>query len=697
LNEACAMHNNLDLFDQFPVATEPAPDAPHPMEYLVAQLNAWAHEYYVLDQPSVPDAEYDRLYQELLRLEAANPASILPDSPTQRVGGAPLKGFEQVMHRAPMLSLNNAFEDQDVQAFDRRVKELAELPETSQIDYAIDPKFDGLAISIVYEHGVYTQAVTRGDGALGEDVTANVKTIRNLPLRLTGPQIPERLEVRGEILMYKKDFERLNQKQAEQGLKVFANPRNAAAGTIRQLDPRIAAQRPLRFFCYGAVLDRHEQQTLKTHSVLMAWLKNLGLPVSEYSRNTQGLQGLLDFYQDIQTKRHSLPFEIDGVVYKVDAFGLQEQLGFVSKAPRFAIAHKFPPEEVLSILEDIEVQVGRTGALTPVAKLKPVRVGGVLVSSATLHNVDEIERKGLQIGDQVLVRRAGDVIPEVLPFEGNQRPSSSVAFVMPTQCPICASLVLKEEGEAVHRCTGGLVCKAQLTQSIIHFAHRKAIDIEGLGEKMVEVLVEKGLVKTPADLFRLQFEQLIGLERMGEKSVNNLLTSIQRSKETTLARFLFALGIRHVGEATARDLANHFAGIEALMVATEEQLLAVNDVGPVVAQSIHHFFAQAMNVQVVRELLDQHVHWPSIERAESNQQDHPFFGKTFVLTGTLSEYSRDQAAALVMERGGKVSGSVSKKTDFVLAGESAGSKLEKAMALGVAVLSEQEFKTLLGR
>jgi DNA ligase (NAD+) len=691
------MHNNLDLFEQFPAATEPVSESPDQLEQLVVQLNAWAYEYYVLDQPSVPDAEYDRLYQELLSLEAENPTWIRPDSPTQRVGDAPLKGFDQVAHRAPMLSLNNAFEDQDVQSFDRRVKELAELPETSQIDYAIDPKFDGLAISIVYVNGEYAQAVTRGDGSVGEDVTANVKTIRNLPIKLTGNQIPERLEVRGEILMYKKDFERLNQKQAEQGLKVFANPRNAAAGTIRQLDPRVAAQRPLRFFCYGAVLDRQEQQTLKTHSALMTWLKSLGLPVCEYSQTTQGLQGLLNFYQDIQAKRHSLPFEIDGVVYKVDVFNLQEQLGFVSKAPRFAIAHKFPPEEVLSTLLDIEVQVGRTGALTPVAKLAPVRVGGVLVSSATLHNIDEIERKGLRSGDQVLVRRAGDVIPEVLPFAGNQRPASSTAFVMPTQCPICASLVVKEEGEAVHRCTGGLVCKAQLTQSIIHFAHRKAIDIEGLGEKMVEVLVEKGLVKTPADLFRLQFDQLIGLERMGEKSVNNLLSSIQSSKKTTLARFLFALGIRHVGEATARDLAAHFANIDALMVATEEQLLEVNDVGPVVAQSIYNFFAQTANVQVVRELLEQNVHWPSVERLASNHQDHPFFGKTFVLTGTLSEYSRDQAAALVMERGGKVSGSVSKKTDFLLAGESAGSKLEKAMALGVAVLSEQEFKTLLGR
>lgn len=690
------MHNNLDLFDQTDT-NHAKPEGRLQLSQIVAQLNAWAHQYYVLDQPSVPDSEYDQLYQKLLSLEAENPTWIHPDSPTQRVGGAPLQGFEQVKHRAPMLSLNNAFEDQDVQSFDRRVKELAELPEEAQVNYTIDPKFDGLAISIVYLDGVYSQAVTRGDGTTGEDVTGNVKTIRNLPLRLSGPNIPARLEVRGEILMYKKDFERLNQKQAEQGLKVFANPRNAAAGTIRQLDPRVAAQRPLRFFCYGAVLERQQQQVLQTHSALMTWLKNLGLPVSEYTQTTLGLQGLLTFYRDIQSKRHSLPFEIDGVVYKVDAFSMQEQLGFVSKAPRFAIAHKFPPEEVLSILENIEVQVGRTGALTPVAKLKPVRVGGVLVSSATLHNTDEIQRKGLQIGDQVLVRRAGDVIPEVLPFEGNVRPASSTAFVMPNQCPICASLVLKEEGEVVHRCTGGLVCQAQLTQSIIHFAHRKAIDIEGLGEKMVEVLVEKSLVKTPADLFCLKFDQLIGLERMGKKSVDNLLGSIEASKKTTLARFLFALGIRHVGEATARDLANHFADIEAVMKASEEQLLEVNDIGPVVAQSIHHFFAQAPNVDVVHDLLVQGVHWSTIERSESKHQDHPFFGKTFVLTGTLSEYSRDQAAALVMERGGKVSGSVSKKTDFVLAGESAGSKLEKAIALGVQVLNEEKFNQLLGK
>ncbi|HEX4843756.1 MAG TPA: NAD-dependent DNA ligase LigA [Limnobacter sp.] len=684
--------SNLDLFDQ---PASPQPDDEQRVASLIATLNRWEHAYYVLDAPEVPDSEYDKLYQELLRIEQSNPNLVRMDSPTQRVGGKPVDGFAQVPHRFPMLSLGNAFEDEDVIAFDRRVKELAELPSDAVVGYAIDPKFDGLAISIHYRNGVFHQAVTRGDGSVGEDVSANVKTIRSLPMRLTGTNPPEHLEVRGEIFMTKADFAAMNQRQAEQGLKVFANPRNAAAGTVRQLDPRIAAARPLRFFCYGAALERADLLRLKTHSNLMAWLQGLGLPVSTLSKSASGAAGLLEYYQHIGAARQSLPFEIDGVVYKVNSFELQDRLGYVAKAPRFAIAHKFPPDEVLSRLLAIDVQVGRTGSLTPVAKLEPVRVGGVVVSSATLHNMDEIERKDLRVGDQVLVRRAGDVIPEVLPFAGNQRLSSSAMFEMPSHCPVCNSVVRKEEGEAVHRCTGGLVCRAQLTQAIIHFAHRRAMDIEGLGTKLVEALVEKHWVKTPADLYRLQFQQLLALERMGEKSASNLMEALEKSKHTTLGRFLFALGIRHVGEATARDLGQHFGGVEPLMQASETELLEVNDVGPVVAQSIRQFFDEPANRQVVMDLISLGVQWQGTPVLADASSDHPFFGKTFVLTGTLGNYSRDQAAELIIARGGKVSGSVSKKTDYVLAGESAGSKLDKAQSLGVQILDEATFVGML--
>ncbi|WP_370263100.1 NAD-dependent DNA ligase LigA [Limnobacter sp.] len=683
---------NLDLFDQ---PAEPSDQARAKVDQLINLLVRWEHAYYVLDAPEVPDSEYDKVYRELQHLEREHPELIRSDSPTQRVGGQPVEGFAQVAHRVPMLSLGNAFEEQDVLAFDRRVKELAELPADAQIDYAIDPKFDGLAISIHYHHGIFHQAVTRGDGTVGEDVSANVKTIRGLPLKLVGDSPPKHLEVRGEIFMTKSDFAVMNARQAEQGLKVFANPRNAAAGTIRQLDPRVAASRPLRLYCYGAALERAELQQLKTQSALMAWLKTLGLPVSTLSQRATGAQGLLAYYRDIGNKRSQLPFEIDGVVYKVDSFDLQDRLGFVAKAPRFAIAHKFPPDEVLTRLQAIEVQVGRTGSITPVAKLEPVRVGGVMVSSATLHNLDEIERKDLRVGDQVLVRRAGDVIPEVLPFQGNQRLASSQPFAMPTHCPVCNSLVRKEEGEAVHRCTGGLVCRAQLTQAIIHFAHRRAMDIEGLGSKLVEVLVEKEWVKTPADLYRLSKEQLMSLERMGEKSASNLIDALERSRQTTLGRFLFALGIRHVGETTARDLGQHFGDVNRLMDATEEQLLEVRDVGPVVAQSIRQFFDEPANRDVVLQLLQLGIQWPQTSQVVSTDDTHPFYGKTFVLTGTLSAYSRDDAAALIVARGGKVTGSVSKKTDFVLAGEAAGSKLDKAQELGVQVLDEATFNSML--
>lgn len=617
---------NLDLFDSAKGEEDTEGSAAQLMRRLISLLNQWEYAYYVLDNPEVPDSEYDRVYRELQDLEARHLALIQNDSPTQRVGGKPAEGFDQVKHRVPMLSLGNAFEDNDVVAFDRRVKELADLPADANIDYSVDPKFDGLAISIHYRNGVFQQAITRGDGTVGEDVSANVKTIRSLPLKLKGSTVPEHLEVRGEIFMYKRDFAQMNERQAELGLKIFANPRNAAAGTIRQLDPKIAASRPLRFFCYGAALEREQLRELKSQSAMMKWLGNMGLPISSLSQTAQGAHGLLAFYRQVGESRSALPFEIDGVVYKVDSFDLQDQLGFVAKAPRFAVAHKFPPDEVLSRLLNIEVQVGRTGSITPVAKLEPVKVGGVVVSSATLHNLDEIQRKDLRVGDQVLVRRAGDVIPEVLPFPGNVRSTNSIAFEMPTHCPICNSLVRQEEGEAAYRCTGGLVCKAQLTQSIIHFAHRRAIDIEGLGSKLVEVLVEKEWVKTPADLFRLKFEDLIQLERMGEKSANNLLDSIQKAKQTTFGRFLFALGIRHVGEATARDLAQYFGDVQKLMCASVDQLLEVNDVGPVVAQSIRQFFDEPANQQVVNELLDLEVTWPQAHATEV-PSDHPFLEK----------------------------------------------------------------------
>lgn len=682
---------NLNLFDE----AEPVTPLSR-VRFLVDQLNQWAHAYYVLDNPLVPDSEYDKLYLELTQLEEKYPDLQLPDSPSKRVGGAPLDHFEQVTHRVPMLSLGNAFESEDVHAFERRIRDLGDLPTDMQIEYAVDPKFDGLAISIQYEKGVMTRAITRGDGSTGEEVTANVKTIRNLPLKLLSDSAPDFLEVRGEILMYREDFSRMNQRQAEAGLKVFANPRNASAGTIRQLDPRIAASRPLRFFCYGAVIDRDLQKKLKTHSALMEWLAQLGLPVSALGQKVSGASGLLAYYQKIGDQRKSLPFEIDGVVYKVNSFDLQDQLGFVARAPRFAIAHKFPPDEVLTRLLNIEVQVGRTGSITPVAKLEPVKVGGVTVSSATLHNLDEIQRKDLRVGDQVIVRRAGDVIPEVLPFEGNLRTHASLAFQMPTVCPVCASQLMKEEDGAVLRCTGGFSCRAQLTQSIIHFASRKAMDIEGLGDKIVETLVDKGLISNPSDLYHLQFDQLVQLDRMGEKSVTNLIESIEKSKNATFARFIYGLGIRQVGEATARDLAQHFKTIEALLSANENELLEVNDIGPVVAKSILDFFADARNLAVIHALIAAGVRWKTEAPEAALDENHPFFGKSFVLTGTLEKLSRDEASALIVSRGGKVIGSVSKKTDFLLAGAAAGSKLQKAQDLGVKILSELEFETLLG-
>jgi DNA ligase (NAD+) len=646
------------------------------------------YRYYVLDDPTVPDAEYDRLFHELGRLEARYPALVTPDSPTQRVGAAPLSEFAEVTHRVPMLSLANAFSDGDVENFDRRCREGLGIEE---IEYACEPKFDGLAITLSYENGVFVRGATRGDGSVGEDVTANLKTIRAIPLKL--PVEVPLLEVRGEVFMSKKDFAALNRRQGERGEKVFVNSRNASAGSLRQLDPRLTAERPLTFFAY-AVGAAEGADLPATHAELMDRFAGWRFPVTKERRVVRGVSGLFDFYRAMAEKRAALPFEIDGVVYKVNRRDWQDRLGFVSRAPRFAVAHKFPAEEATTVLLDIEVQVGRTGAITPVARLKPVFVGGTTVSNATLHNEDEIRRKDLKIGDTVVVRRAGDVIPEVAAVIYAKRPADAREFVMPAQCPVCGSAVVRLEGEAAARCTGGLYCPAQRKQALLHFAQRRAMDVEGLGDRLVEQLVDQSLVRTPADIYRLGLAALAGLERMAEKSASNLLAAIDKTKRTTLARFLFGLGIRHVGEATARDLASHFGSLDAIMNADEAALVQVNDVGPVVAESIVRFFAEPHNREVVEQLRACGVTWKEGEAAHKQAgtpRAGPFAGKTVVLTGTLSSLSRDDAKSKIEALGGKVTGSVSKKTGLVIAGEESGSKLDKAQELGVEVWDEAQF------
>lgn len=687
-------NNQTDLFGG-PGQTLPSPALQ--ADSVRQALNRYNHEYYVLDAPSVPDAEYDRLFKQLQQLEAAHPELITPDSPTLRVGGAALPVFQQVRHAIPMLSLNNGFEDDDVLAFARRVEEglQTELGQTPQIEYAADLKFDGLAISLIYRDGLLVQAATRGDGSVGEDVTENIRTIRAIPLRLLGDHVPALLEVRGEVLMYKEDFMRLNARQREQELKEFANPRNAAAGSLRQLDAKITARRNLRFFAYG--MAQFESSTLSaplTHSDLLVWLGKLGIPVCREQARVTGAQGLLQFYRDIETRRDTLPYEIDGVVYKVNAFAQQQQLGFVSRAPRFAMAHKFPAQEQLTTVLDIEVQVGRTGAITPVARLAPVQVGGVIVTNATLHNEDEIRRKDIWIGDTVIVRRAGDVIPEVVAAVPDKRPATARRFEMPLVCPQCGSPIVKLEDEAIARCSAGWIkCAAQRKGGLWHFASRKAMCIDGLGEQLLDQMVDKHIITTAADLYKLGFAKLAVLDRMAEKSAGNILAAIEQSKKTTLSRFIYALGIRHVGESTAKDLARFFGDIHPFMDAGEEQLLQVNDVGPVVAKSIIGFFADPLNREVVEQLIACGVHWPT---TENNAQHAALFaGKTFVLTGTLPTLSREQAAALIEAAGGKVQSSVSKKTSMVLAGEEAGSKLAKAIELGVTVITEAQLQQLL--
>lgn len=657
-------------------------------QYLIAELARLDHAYYVQDQPLLPDIEYDKLFRELLEIEAQHPDWVQLDSPSQRVGGNASALFTEVKHYTPMLSLNNALTQDEAQAFDKRC---AEGLERDCVEYAVELKFDGLAISLWYEEGVLKKAATRGDGYTGEDVTANVLTIKSIPLRLNTPIPPQFIEVRGEVFMSHHAFKQLNQQAIARGDKTFANPRNAAAGSLRQLDPLVTATRPLSFFSYG-VGAVQGWVVPKSHAELMETYMSWGLPVCEYRQVVRGFDGLLAFYDQIGKIRDQLPYDIDGVVYKVNSRTEQDELGFVSRAPRFAVAHKFPAQEALTRLLGIDVQVGRTGAITPVARLEPVVVGGVTVTNATLHNEDEIRRKDVRIGDIVIVRRAGDVIPEVVSVVKEQRSSELTAFVMPSQCPICGSHIERPVDEAIARCTGGLFCQAQRKQALLHFAQRKAMDIEGLGDKLVDQLVDQQIIKTPADLYRLGFMSLVQLERMGEKSAQNLLASIEKSKKTTLARFIFALGIRHVGETTGKDLAQHFQSIDALITASYEQLLEVKDVGPTVAQSIIEFMAESHNREVIEALIASGIEC----QVDKKQIVDAVAGKTFVLTGTLPTLSREQAKDILEKAGAKVAGSVSAKTDYVVAGADAGSKLEKAQQLGVAVIDEAQLLQLLG-
>ena len=650
-------------------------------------LRQYEYEYHVLDNPTVPDSEYDRLFHQLKALELEHPEFLTSDSPTQRVGAKPLSGFSQMRHEIPMLSLDNAFSDEEFYAFVKRIEDrLIVLPKP--LTFCCEPKLDGLAVSILYVNGVLTQAATRGDGTTGEDITANIRTIRNIPLQLLTDNPPARLEVRGEVFMPHAGFERLNEYALEHGEKTFANPRNAAAGSLRQLDPNITSKRPLVLNAYGIGIAEGVELP-NTHYARLQWLKSIGIPVNPEIRLCNGTNEVLDFYRDIQNKRSSLGYDIDGTVLKINDIALQNELGFISKAPRWAIAYKFPAQEELTVLNDVEFQVGRTGAITPVAKLEPVFVAGVTVSNATLHNGDEIERLNIAIGDTVIIRRAGDVIPQIIGVLHERRPDNAKPIIFPTNCPVCDSQIIRIEGEAVARCTGGLFCAAQRKEALKHFVSRKAMDIDGIGGKLIEQLVDRELIHTPADLFKLDLTTLTRLERMGSKSAENALNSLEKAKCTTLARFIFALGIREVGEATALNLANHFKTLDALKAADLEELQQVPDVGEVVANRIFVFWREAHNVAVVDDLIAQGVHWETVEVKEASE--NLFKDKTVVLTGTLTQMGRNEAKTLLQQLGAKVSGSVSSKTDFVIAGDAAGSKLAKAQELNIPVLTEEEF------
>lgn len=658
---------------------------------LRSEIERYNIAYYVKDAPIVPDSEYDRLFRQLQELEKAHPELVVPDSPTQRVGGLPLAQFEKVEHKIPMLSLQNGLSEEEVAAFDKRISD--EL-DSENVEYEAELKFDGLAVNLRYENGLLVQAATRGDGTSGENITSNIKTVRTIPLRLSDLAPPEVLEVRGEVLMFKKDFHDLNRRQRENEQKEFVNPRNAAAGSLRQLDSQITATRQLRFFAYG-IGELKGSPLPQSQSALLDWFDQLGIPVCDERKVVKGFKGLMGFFNRIEEKRESLPYEIDGVVYKVNSIAEQQKLGFISRAPRFAIAHKFPAQEVLTEVLDIDVQVGRTGAITPVARLKPVFVGGVTVTNATLHNEDEVRRKDVRIGDTVIVRRAGDVIPEVLAVVPERRPADAREFVMPTVCPVCGSPIIRPEDEAIARCSGGWIkCPAQKKGGLLLFVSRKALGIEGLGEQLIDQLVDKNVINDAADLYTLDLETLSQLDRMAEKSASNLLGELEKSKKTTFARFLYALGIRHVGEATARALAGYFGNLANLRQASEEQLLEVADIGPIVASSIKQFFSDERNLALVDKLLGVGLHWPEHEMKEK-PEELPLQNKKFVLTGTLPSLTRDAAAEIIRNLGGKVSSSVSRNTDYVLAGSEPGSKLTKAEELGVRVIDENQFLQLV--
>jgi DNA ligase (NAD+) len=663
------------------------------LESLRDQIRHHNFRYHALDDPEVPDAEYDRLMRELQRLEADHPELISTDSPTQRVGDAPISAFGTVAHELPMLSLGNAFSEDELREFHRRVLGRLELDDDADLTYAAEPKLDGAAVSLLYENGILVRGATRGDGTTGEDITHNVRTIEAIPLRLLGDGYPNRLEVRGEVFMPKAGFEAYNKRAREAGEKTFVNPRNAAAGSLRQLDPKLTANRPLDMYAYSIGIS--EGGTLPScHSEILSRLQSWGIKVCPERRVVQGVEGCLDYYRDIGNGRDDLSYEIDGVVYKVDSLDMQNELGFVSRAPRWAIAHKFPAQEELTVVEDVEFQVGRTGAVTPVARLNPVFVGGVTVSNATLHNIDELHRKDVRVGDTVIVRRAGDVIPEVASVIVERRPKGTRRVQLPTKCPVCDSHVEREEGETVARCTGGLFCAAQRAEALKHFVSRRALDIEGFGAKLVEQLVDIDRLKTPADIFQLTVEELGQLDRMGEKSARKLIDSIQSSKSTTLARFLYALGIREVGEATAASVADHFGRLPILIAAKEEELQSVTDVGPVVASRIKSFFAEQHNLDVIARMQEYGVEWVESDPVEL-RSDGALSGKTFVITGTLPTMTRDAAKELIQSAGGKVTGSVSSKTDYLVAGEKAGSKLTKADKLEITVLDEAALQTLI--
>lgn len=659
------------------------------IEQLREQLREHNYRYYVLDEPSVPDAEYDRLFQQLKQLEQQHPELVTPDSPTQRVGDRALDAFAEVTHRVPMLSLDNVFNDDELVAFDRRVRD--RLKSVTEIEYVCEPKLDGLAVSVLYENGMLVRAATRGDGQTGEDITQNIRTLQSVPLKLIGDGYPSSLEVRGEVFMSKAGFEEMNRRAAEKGEKVFVNPRNAAAGSLRQLDARITAQRPLELYCYG--LGFVDGELTPHHFDNLQLLKRWGLRINPETRRVTGVEALRQYHDDLLARRNQLPYEIDGIVYKVNALALQKELGFVSRAPRWATAHKFPAQEEMTQLLGVEFQVGRTGALTPVARLKPVFVGGVTVSNATLHNMDEVARMDVRVGDTVIVHRAGDVIPKVVKVVLERRPESTLPILLPTQCPVCGSAIVKPEGEAVARCSGGLYCPAQVKEAIKHFASRKAMDVDGLGDKLVEQLVDLELIAHVSDLYKLEVEAVASMERMGQKSAQNLIDALEKSKATTLPRFLFALGIRDVGEATALTLAQHFGTLDNIRNADEEKLQEASDVGPIVASRIAEFFRQPHNLEIIRALRAMGVHWNEEEPAarEAGALD----GKTYVLTGTLTRLNRDDAKEYLQQLGAKVAGSVSKNTDVVVAGEKAGSKLKKAEELGIPVIDEDAFIQLL--